>query len=113
MAERSVRKQCSHEGCREFAFYRFSSLREMQESREAKLPWTCTRHTKPEELLTPTNLSREFVAESKRGAAGLLFWGHSGFMFGPGFKAFCDDFPQGTRLIVTARIELPKEFPHG
>lgn len=44
-----------------------------------------------------------------------LFWlteggAHgSGFTHGPGFKAHADDFPEGTRLTVTTRIELPEE----
>lgn len=44
-----------------------------------------------------------------------LFWlpeggAHgSGFTHGPGFKAHADDFPEGTRLTVTTRIEIPEE----
>lgn len=42
-----------------------------------------------------------------------LFWiasdekSGSGLTFGPGFKAFAKDFPEGTRLVITARIEAP------
>lgn len=39
-----------------------------------------------------------------------LFWDkRQGFTYGPGFKAYASDFPPGTKLIVTARIELPAE----
>ena len=39
-----------------------------------------------------------------------LFWDkRQGFTYGPGFKAYASDFPPGTKLIVTARIELPSE----
>ncbi|GAA0720209.1 hypothetical protein GCM10010199_25560 [Dactylosporangium roseum] len=31
----------------------------------------------------------------------------SGFTFGPGFKAHADDFPEGTRLVITAQVLLP------
>jgi hypothetical protein len=48
------------------------------------------------------------------GIQGHLFWfpeggprTGSGFQHGPGFRAFANDFPVGTRLIVTARLELP------
>ena len=40
-----------------------------------------------------------------------LFWraegagAGSGFTFGPGFNAHATDFPEGTRLVVTAQIE--------
>jgi hypothetical protein len=46
-----------------------------------------------------------------------MYWlpeggGHgSGFLFGPGFKAHATDFPEGTRLVVTARIE-PEPVPY-
>jgi hypothetical protein len=42
-----------------------------------------------------------------------LYWlpeggGHgSGFTHGPGFKAHADDFPEGTRLTITATVEVP------
>jgi hypothetical protein len=32
-----------------------------------------------------------------------------GHVFGPGFNARASDFPEGTRLIVTAQIEMPAE----
>jgi hypothetical protein len=35
------------------------------------------------------------------------FWNHQGFLSGPGFKVWAKDFPAGSRLIVTARVELP------
>jgi hypothetical protein len=44
-----------------------------------------------------------------------LFWlaegatSGSGFTYGPGFMAYATDFPEGTRLVVTARIEVPAE----
>lgn len=42
-----------------------------------------------------------------------LFWQgaglRSGFTCGPGFKAFATDFPEGTKLVITAEIVLPGE----
>ncbi|AYD83936.1 hypothetical protein SEA_GETALONG_76 [Gordonia phage Getalong] len=36
------------------------------------------------------------------------FWARHGFVTGPGFKAWADDFPAGTTLIVTAEVVLPE-----
>jgi hypothetical protein len=43
-----------------------------------------------------------------------LYWleegterGGSGLLHGPGFIATATEFPEGTRLIVTAQIEMP------
>lgn len=43
-----------------------------------------------------------------------LYWGpenaesgRAGVVSGPGFRAYANDFPPGTRLIVTARVDLP------
>ncbi|WP_186268080.1 hypothetical protein [Burkholderia gladioli] len=37
-----------------------------------------------------------------------VFFGHWGAVSGPGFLAYAADLPPGTKLIVTARIELPE-----
>lgn len=45
------------------------------------------------------------------------FWGMPGtvgtrgVVSGPGFRALADEFQPGTRLIVTARLELPEPEP--
>lgn len=82
-----------------------------EELRRRQKPWYCTRHTRPEEVLTESNAVREHVLEVYEMSYG-KFWraagtdqSGSGFTYGPGFKAFADDFATGTRLIVTARIE--------
>jgi hypothetical protein len=39
-----------------------------------------------------------------------LFWNTgSGFIYGSGYKAFADDFPEGTILRITAEIILPNK----
>lgn len=35
------------------------------------------------------------------------FWEHQGLVTGPGFKAWADDFPEGTTLVVTVEAVLP------
>jgi hypothetical protein len=53
------------------------------------------------------------VASKVDGCGSLLFWVapekhlKSGFTFGNGYKAYANDFPEGTKLTVTASIELP------
>lgn len=41
--------------------------------------------------------------------AGHHFFDGMSFVYGPGFNAMAGDFPAGTKLIITARIELPAE----
>lgn len=63
-------------------------------------------------MLSPTNLilATVLVAEGSPKCPGKLFWnGSKGLVYGDGYKALADDFPPGTRLIVTARIELPQQ----
>lgn len=120
MTRVTLRKVCADDGCQESAFWDFSSQRERREhcQREQGRPWRCTRHSKPNEVLTPSNPTRQVVltAEKSRRFPNLtkLFWREagaadvgSGFTFGPGFKAFADDFPEGTRLVITLTIAAP------
>lgn len=111
------RATCAEVGCNESAFWTYDSqadrrahLRSLVES-----PWRCTRHSRPAEVLAPDRAERQHVLVASRldHLPDHLFWitegekSGSGFTFGPGFKAFAKDFPPGTRLVVTARIELP------
>lgn len=122
--EYTLSPQCAHEGCTERVYYRFTTRRdqkaEMDRLRRAG-GWRCTRHTNPDRVLMPTSpvrehvlVNRELMWDSAKGPAPLgLFWCEedceygSGFTFGPGFKAFSEDFPEGARLVITARVELP------
>lgn len=103
-----------------------------------KSPWKCNRHAQPEENLRPGNEETVQVLVATRvkrkldrweaayrqpvdcdpGYAWLdgLFWcpeggpqHGSGFEFGPGFNAYASEFPEGTRLVVAARIEYPAQ----
>lgn len=111
-----LRKTCAHPGCGETKTWRYSTQRDLRESYELKHEYRCVRHTKPDEVLSASNLQVEWSAVSAATIPGLpdRFWGHSGFLHGPGFKAFANDFPEGTRLVVVARIEIPDQgAPHG
>lgn len=86
------------------------------ESDQAQRPFRCTRHRNPERVLRPDNrtLTQTLVVTDLRGD-GVLYWvpvgerTGSGFRYGPGFNAHAADFPAGTRLVVTACIEIPDD----
>lgn len=109
----TIRLVCAHEGCRETTFTVADTRREEAEvrARYRANPYRCYRHSKPNEVLSAANseLSAVVTAQPREGLPGRMFWdGGSGLISGPGFRAIADDFPPGTRLIVTARIELPE-----
>jgi hypothetical protein len=120
------RPQCAHEGCAERALYVFGTRREQSETVESlrrRGGWRCVRHTKPDDVLATDAPARETTLVSYEKDYGQLtgvkrFWRRqgtdesgNGFVYGPGFKAFAGDFPAGTRLVVSARIEPPQESP--
>lgn len=106
--------KCNHEGCNEWGHYTSSTRKEHIEKYERIFKThKCTRHTKPDEVLNAVeNKKIETIltaGKSKKypNLSG-LFWDHgSGFTYGTGFKAYADDFPEGTILKITAEIILP------
>lgn len=102
---------CGHQGCTERATYRYQTKRDLTQSFEANNftagRWRCTRHSKPGDVLSTTNLttSCELTVEQREYGR---FFGNSGFIHGPGFKAFAEDFPAGTKIIITATLVLPE-----
>lgn len=106
------RATCGHSGCGEFARYEADNRKHYIElsTRYGNGRWLCTRHSKPNEVLSPENpktVEELRVIDSN----GSLYWGKdkagSGFSNGPGFKAFAKDFPPGTVLRVTAEVISP------
>jgi hypothetical protein len=98
-------------GCRENSFFEATSRREYMERVQsyAKHPGRCLRHMRPGEVVSAEDPERTTTFVSRDG-----YWHDvdterklsiSGT--GPGFKAFAKDFPEGTRLTVSARVELP------
>lgn len=112
MAKYSVRAECQHPGCREVAHYEASTRKEQGEiyQRHGR-SWFCMRHTQMDETLSPTNLKHTTELVSRQETYG-RFFGSSGFVHGPGFKLFAEDFPAGTTLRVTAEI-IPPPLPNG
>lgn len=105
--------RCHREGCREYGFWEPANAADAKRVyAEVRDSWKCTRHRSPEEVLSPTNLVRvtRMVAAKSTRYPNLtqLFWGDgSGFTFGDGYKAYADDFPEGTILEITAKVILP------
>lgn len=108
------------EGCTETTFYKVSTLTDRKRiaAKQERDPWKCSRHRNPEQLLTPANTERTHVLIADRSKRfdlpDSLFWREesaddvgSGYTFGPGFSAHADDFPEGARIVITVRVELP------
>ena len=128
--EYPVRLVCAEGGCGENITYICESRAEEAgcRRRNAGRPWKCRRHNKPDEYLKPGNESTRCVLVASRvdyapnprqpGERKFLdglYWlpegaerAGSGLTSGPGFTADAKEFPAGTRLIVTAQIELPE-----
>jgi hypothetical protein len=128
MASREYRSswRCAEPGCRDVQFMTHSTRRDEADAyrRQHEKPYRCTRHAHPEQNLRPGNEHTRHVLTAVKVQSGRtgdgqpielpgLFWraegagAGSGFTFGPGFTAHASDFPEGTRLVVTAQIETP------
>ena len=107
--EYKLQKRCAHEGCAEIRHWTYETARDLAASHARANVYRCVRHTDPESVLSADNPTTEVVMTCKASdrAPGLYWEGRSGLHTGPGFKAWAADFPEGTRLIVTARIETP------
>ena len=108
--EWALRFVCGHEGCAETANYRYPTKRDLIDSFERKHysegRWRCVRHSQPNEVLSADNRETtiELIVEQRPHGR---YFGNSGFIHGPGFKAFAKDFPEGSKVIVSARLVLP------
>ena len=113
--------RCAEPGCREVQLYVHSTRADEAASwrRQAEHPFKCSRHRKPEQNLRPGNEKTSSVLVATRlNGLDKLFWvpegaeTGSGFAFGPGcFTAYADDFPAGTRLVLTAEVLSPLTTP--
>lgn len=124
MPRRPVRDRvkCAKPECNDYAHYEYDSQKERVEAakRRREHPYRCIRHSAESEVLSPENVERTGVLTAEKSyyrsydgtmkALDGLFWKAEGFATGsgiatgPGFRAFADDFPEGTRLVITARI---------
>ncbi|MCX5336923.1 hypothetical protein [Streptomyces sp. NBC_00140] len=118
---RTYTRPCAAAGCRETSQIEYTARRDLD---TVSPTWNCRKHDKPDEYLSPANPGQTAVLElhpkyrtDMHGQSVLLgnYWGpegepdkaHHGIVSGPGFWADAKNFPPGTRLTVTATVELP------
>ncbi len=103
-----TRFECAQPGCGEWTHFTAHTRKEQAEDQRRYYgKWKCIRHDRPQDLLTPTSrkLITELVSDERPHG---VYWGHFGFVSGPGFRAFAKDFPAGTTLRVIAEVVLPE-----
>jgi hypothetical protein len=119
---------CAGDGCGESVTRVCDTRAEEADAnrRNRERPWKCDRHADPARNLRPGNeRARQVLIATRIPVAARpgepewwlpgLYWctadgGHGrGVVRGPGFNAHAADFPEGTRLVVTARIEMPDD----
>lgn len=101
------RVPCQQTGCSECAWFEYDTLAERADAVKRNQPWRCSRHTNPEYVLSLTNRHREKVLTVGRidDLKALFFVeNRNGFIHGPGFKAYANDFPEGTQIRVTVEV---------
>lgn len=111
----TVRTRCAEPGCPETGFWEADTRAEEQTLRKRAKDWRCVRHSQPGVVLSADETVKFHTLVSYETTYG-RFWRPEGtersgssFTHGPGFKAFAGDFPPGTRLMVTAEVELPSD----
>lgn len=110
----TVSVKCGADGCNEHRHYEADNKKEASRlyTKYGNGRYRCARHTNEEQVMGINNIQRETVltAEESKKYPELkeLFWGGSqGFISGPGFKAYSNDMPKGTKIIITAKLVLP------
>jgi hypothetical protein len=123
---RTLTVRCGETACPQTNHYDYSTNAEYASATKRSANWKCTRHANPDQVLCPDNpqttailtattlhtqpdrytgktqpLGRYWVPEGTTTGSGLSS--------GPGYRAHANDVPEGTRLVITARIELPEE----
>lgn len=107
--------KCSHESCTEVDRYRYNSKSDMDKHFECnpKSDHKCFRHSKPNLVLSVSKRATVDVVMNFKTDDG-NFWGKekplTKVVFGPGFRAFADDFPAGTKIKVTAQLSIPGDI---
>lgn len=101
--------KCAHEGCMEMGYYTYDTRREYMDGVKwrQRHPYRCIRHRSINEVLSMELTEREKTLVVEENPSGRYWNGSRGFVHGDGYKAFAEDFPVGTKLIVTAKIILP------
>lgn len=102
--------RCTEPGCREYGIHEYERASEPRVKN-----WLCYRHRNPEQLLSDDNRKRVTVltVEARDDISGKHFFnGKNGTVSGPGFKAIAEDFPVGTKLVITAELVAASRGEH-
>jgi hypothetical protein len=106
--------KCGVAGCAKSVTYRYETRRDLESSFELRNysagRWLCDRHRAPHEMLSLDNAETVVTIECEQRPHG-RFFGNFGIIHGPGFRAYAEDFPAGTRIIVSAKLVLPEPTP--
>lgn len=105
-----TRVYCGHEGCTKTGDIESPTRREQSEDykRYGNGQWRCDRHRRHEEVLSPIDRKRVTDWSISAKPHGKYWQSGTGIAHGPGFRAYADDYPEGTIIRVTAEIILPE-----
>lgn len=103
--------KCGFGECKEWGHYETSNRKEYEKlsKKYGGGKYRCVRHTDTHEVLGLNNLKVSETLISEKKESGLYWNGFSGFAHGNGYKAYSNDFPEGTKLVVVAEIILPTQ----
>jgi len=113
--EHSTVTPCAEPGCPERTHGLFGTLRDRDAHmrRQNEHPWRCTRHRRPEEVLSPAGPGRVSIllVDDDRGRHSFRrpdgTWWPLPYVDGPGYLVFAADFPIGTAVRFVAIAEPP------
>lgn len=113
--KQTASEKCHHLGCKEYGHFVYDTMKDYRAGIERRSKWLCTRHSSPERVLSSNNCmtTKQFINKvvmnksSPNEVLGMFWDGHFGFLAGDGYKAFAKDFPEGTKLTITATVTFP------
>ena len=110
--------RCAAEGCEATQWIAYGTKREYREDAARAREWRCLRHRDPGLVLRPDTgtiiTERTIVAlpSTKFPSLAGLYWheegesSESGFDYGPYWRAWADDFPEGAEIRFRTTIEV-------
>ena len=106
--------KCSEPNCREVRHYLYDTRIEYNEAYVRHQKDKCSRHSQPEKVLSIDNITivSEQTVKTAKDREEKYFDGKglvSSFTTGYAYRAFANDFPEGTILKVTAEIIIPNK----
>ncbi|MFD3844771.1 hypothetical protein ACFWVB_02625 [Streptomyces microflavus] len=121
MRIRTYTRPCGATGCPERSRIEYRARHELNGISPV---WLCADHARPEEVLGAANTSTSMVLVTAPHYSGTpetltgQYWFREGaqtpsraVLAGPGFRAVAAKLPEGTRLTVTARVDIPGAEP--